>query len=149
MRWRVALMERAMSHLHLAASRTPIPDFGKGDDPHRLTQVHVYTGVSFLRAPAPVKTASKKTIEVMGTYYPETLARKFFVGVPVFMTWMFAAVRVFVGAETARKFVVVSSEAETAGELGGDKGDIPKKFGGTAEADLAQLEAEADKDTKV
>ncbi|BEI80383.1 hypothetical protein CcaverHIS002_0109120 [Cutaneotrichosporon cavernicola] len=146
MRWRIGLMERAMSHLDLAHTTKGIPDVGAGPDPHRLLQVHVYTGVSFLRLDSRVKTASKKAIEVMAAHYPETLARKFFVGVPVLMSWVFAAVRVFVNAETARKFVVVSYEETVASEMG-DKG-VPKRFGGSA-GELDELDrkaqAEADK----
>ncbi|GMK54865.1 hypothetical protein CspeluHIS016_0114510 [Cutaneotrichosporon spelunceum] len=146
MRWRIALMERAISHLDLAHTTIGIPDVGAGSDPHRLLQVHVYTGVSVLRMDPRVKAASKKAIEIMGAHYPETLARKFFVGVPVLMSWVFAAVRMFVSAETARKFVVVSYEESTAPEIGDDQ--VPKRFGGTA-GELNELDrtaqVEADK----
>lgn len=118
-----------MSHLDLASTTTSIPDFGAGADPHRLVQVHVYTGVSFLRLDPRVKAASKAAIELMAAHYPETLARKLFVGVPVIMSWVFAAVRMFISAETAKKFVVVSYESCTAAELG-DVKHVPKRFGG-------------------
>ncbi|CAK9785875.1 CRAL/TRIO domain-containing protein [Cutaneotrichosporon oleaginosum] len=146
LRWRIALMERAMSHLDLAHTTTGIPDHGAGADPHRIAQVHVYSGVSFLRLDPRVKAASKKAIETMAAHYPETLSRKLFVGVPLLMSWVFAAVRVFVSAETARKFVVVSYEESTAGELG-DK-EVPRRFGGAA-GELVELDrvaqAQADK----
>ncbi|MDN8753894.1 hypothetical protein Q0M25_13370, partial [Staphylococcus aureus] len=76
----MALMERAVARLDLATTTIPIPDYGQGDDPHRLAQVHVYDGVSFLRMDPHVKAASKATIELMAAHYPETLSRKFFVG---------------------------------------------------------------------
>lgn len=141
LRWRIALMERAMSHLDLAHTTTGIPDYGAGADPHRLAQVHVYTGVSFLRLDPRVKAASKAAIQLMAAHYPETLARKLFVGVPLFMSWMFSAVRMFISAETAKKFVVVSYESNTAAELG-DKAAVPKRFGGEG-AELEQLDREA------
>ncbi|WOO79391.1 Phosphatidylinositol transfer protein SFH5 [Vanrija pseudolonga] len=137
--WRVALMERAVARLDLAHTSTPIPDYGQGDDPHRLAQVHVYDGVSFLRMDPHVKAASKATIELMAAHYPETLSRKFFVGVPLLMSWVFSAVRLFISAETAKKFVVVSYMANLAPELG-DKADVPVVFGGEA-GSLAELEA--------
>jgi hypothetical protein len=136
-------MERAMSHLDLAHTAQGIPDHGAGADPHRLAQVHVYSGVSFLRLDPRVKAASKKAIETMAAHYPETLARKLFVGVPLLMSWVFAAVRVFVSAETARKFVVVSYEESTAGELGDTH--VPKRFGGDA-GELEELDAAAQKE---
>ncbi|KAL1409466.1 Non-classical phosphatidylinositol transfer protein (PITP) [Vanrija albida] len=137
--WRVALMERAVGELGLATTTVPIPAYGQGEDPHRLAQVHVYEGVSFLRMDPHVKAASKATIELMAAHYPETLSRKFFVGVPLLMSWVFTAVRMFISAETAKKFVVVSYKANLAGEMG-DKADVPQEFGGTGPG-LAELEA--------
>jgi hypothetical protein len=140
LKWRVALMERALARLNLATTTTVIPDFGEGEDPLRLAQVHVYTGVSFLRMDPHVKAASKATIALMAAHYPETLSRKFFVGVPLLMSWVFTAVRMFVSAETARKFVVISYPTNLAPELCDDKADVPAEFGGSA-TDLATLEA--------
>lgn len=132
-------MEGAVAHLDLETTPIPIPDYGQGDDPHRLAQVHVYDGVSFLRMDPHVKAASKATIELMAAHYPETLSRKFFVGVPLLMSWVFSAVRLFISAETAKKFVVVSYMTNLAAELG-DKADVPVVFGGEA-GSLAELEA--------
>lgn len=137
-------MERAMSHLNLATTTVPIPDFGKGPDPHRMIQLHIYTGVSFLRLDPRVKAAPKAVIQLMVANYPETLARKLFIGVPVFMSWMFAAVRVFISAETARKFSIVGDEEGTAAELGGEKDDVPKKYGGTSALALPELDQKAE-----
>lgn len=134
-------MERALAHLNLATTTVPIPDLGQGEDPHRLAQVHVYTGVSFLRMDPRVKAASKATIDLMSKNYPETLSRKLFVGVPLLMSWVMTAVRVFVSAETARKFVVISYPTNTAAELG-EKADVPPRFGGTG-PELAELEQQA------
>jgi len=137
-------MERALARLHLSTTTTPIPDFGKGEDPHRVAQVHVYTGVSFLRMDPNVKAASKATIALMAAHYPETLSRKLFVGVPLLMSWVFSAVRVFVSAETAKKFVVISYPSNTAAELADDPADVPKEYGGTGPG-LVELETRAEK----
>ncbi|KAE8542646.1 phosphatidylinositol transfer protein SFH5 [Cryptococcus gattii VGV] len=129
LRWRINLMEKAIAHLHLATTSTPIPDLNAGIDPHRIAQVHLYEGVSFLRMDPHVKAASKATIEIMAANYPELLSRKFFVGVPLIMSWMFQVVRMFVSAETAKKFVVVSYKENLANELGELEG-VPKEYGG-------------------
>lgn len=139
LRWRVDLMERAMARLDLASATTPIPDYPAPEDPHRLLQVHVYSGLSFLRLPPEVKAASKATIELMGAHYPETLSRKYFVGVPRLMGWVFGFVRMFVSRETARKFNVVSWEEQLQPELG-EKEYVPQRFGGSG-PELAELQA--------
>ncbi|WWC64920.1 uncharacterized protein I303_107534 [Kwoniella dejecticola CBS 10117] len=140
LRWRIGLMERAITHLHLSTTSTPIPDYGKGDDPHRIDQVHLYGGVSFLRMDPLIKAASKATIEIMQAHYPELLLRKFFVEVPLIMSWMFSAVSLFVSAETAKKFQVISYKQNLGRELGlGRLEDIPQDLGGTG-PDLPTLE---------
>lgn len=139
LRWRVDLMERAMARLHLSEASAPIPDYPAPEDPHRLLQVHVYSGLSFLRLPPEVKAASKGTIELMGAHYPETLSRKYFVGVPRLMGWVFGFVRMFVSRETARKFNIISWEEQLQPELG-EKEYVPQRFGGTG-PELAELEA--------
>ncbi|WVW86509.1 hypothetical protein I302_108558 [Kwoniella bestiolae CBS 10118] len=138
LRWRIGLMERAISHLNLSTTTTPIPDHGKGDDPHRIDQIHLYGGVSFLRMDPLVKAASKATIEIMQAHYPELLLRKFFVEVPLIMSWMFTAISMFVSAETSRKFQVISYKENLAKELGNAE-DVPKDLGGSG-PDLATLE---------
>lgn len=144
LRWRVDLMERAMRRLHLESATEAIPDYPAPEDPHRLLQVHVYSGLSFLRLPPEVKAASKATIELMGAHYPETLSRKYFVGVPRLMGWVFGFVRMFVSRETARKFNIISWEEQLQPELG-EKEYVPQRFGGSG-PELAELEAKtADK----
>ncbi|KAL5407046.1 Non-classical phosphatidylinositol transfer protein (PITP) [Paraphaeosphaeria minitans] len=127
LRWRVGLMERSVQHLNLSSATQPIPDFGAGPDPYQGIQVHDYLQVSFLRQDPLVKAATKKTIEVLGRYYPETLSRKFFVNVPVVMGWVYQTVKMIVSKETAKKFTVLSYGNALAGELG--KG-LPKEYGG-------------------
>ncbi|OCF36006.1 phosphatidylinositol transfer protein SFH5 [Kwoniella heveanensis BCC8398] len=139
LRWRVALMERAISHLHLESTTMPIPDYCSNTvDPHRIAQVHLYEGVSFLRMDPHVKAASKATIEIMSAHYPEMLSRKFFVGVPLIMSWMFTAMKLIISAETAKKFVVISYKENLAAELGDAEG-VPAEYGGKG-PDLKHLE---------
>jgi hypothetical protein len=127
LRWRVGLMERSVQHLNLSAATQAIPDYGAGPDPYQGIQVHDYLQVSFFRQDPLVKTATKKTIEILGRCYPETLSRKFFVNVPVVMGWVYQAAKMLVSKETAKKFTVLSYGNALAGELG--KG-LPKEYGG-------------------
>lgn len=127
LRWRVGLMERSVQHLNLSSATQPIPDFGAGPDPYQGIQVHDYLQVSFLRQDPLVKAATKKTIEVLGRYYPETLSRKFFVNVPLVMGWVYQAAKMIVSKETAKKFTVLSYGSALAGELGNE---LPKEYGG-------------------
>lgn len=80
-----------------------------------------------------MKAATKRTIQTLSSYYPETLSRKFFVNVPVLMGWLFSAMKLLVAKETTRKFTVLSYGEQLAGELG--KG-IPKVYGGEKEGGL-------------
>lgn len=135
LRWRVGLMERSIQRLNLPSATRPIPDFGEGPDPYQGIQVHDYLQVSFFRQDPLVKTATKKTIEILGRCYPETLSRKFFVNVPVVMGWVYQAARMLVSKETARKFTVLSYGNALAGELGNG---LPKEYGG-GKGDLSEI----------
>lgn len=83
MKWRVALMELTLDHLHLRDAKKVIPDYTHGPDPYQALQVHDYLSVSFLRQPAEVKNASRETIQVFQQNYPETMSKKYFVNVPI------------------------------------------------------------------
>lgn len=54
-------------------------------DPYKITQIHDYKNISFLRQSPAVRAASKTTIEVFATNYPELLKEKFFINVPAIM----------------------------------------------------------------
>lgn len=77
--WRVALMEMAMRELDLGSATKPIT---AEQDPYKIYQVHDYKSISFLRSPPAVRSAARKTVEVLAMAYPETLKEKFFVNVP-------------------------------------------------------------------
>jgi hypothetical protein len=128
LRWRVALMELLVTKLSLQTATEPIPDYGAGTDQYQGIQVHDYKSVSFLRMDPRAKAASKKTIEILGAHYPETLSRKLFVNVPLIMQWMFGAMKLIVSKETTHKFAVLSYGTHVAQELG-DK-TVPKEYGG-------------------
>ena len=123
-------MELGVSKLELSKATSPIPDHGAGADPYQGIQVHDYKSVSFIRMDPRAKAASKKTIELLGSYYPETLSRKFFVNVPLLMQWMFGAMKLFVSRDTVKKFSVLSYGGAVAGELGDG---VPAEYGGKAE----------------
>ncbi|KAF2678387.1 CRAL/TRIO domain-containing protein [Lentithecium fluviatile CBS 122367] len=129
LRWRVGLMERSIQKLNLSAATTPIPNYNEGPDPYQGFQIHDYLQVSFLRQDPVVKAATKRTIEILGRYYPETLSRKFFVNVPVIMGWLYQATKLIVAKETAKKFTVLSYGNQLGLELG--RG-MPKVYGGEA-----------------
>ncbi|KAE8371237.1 CRAL-TRIO domain-containing protein [Aspergillus bertholletiae] len=131
--WRVALMELAVKDLKMDQA-TSVIDY-EGEDPYQMIQVHDYLNVSFLRMNPSVKAATKKTIDVFSTAYPELLREKFFVNVPSIMGWMFAAIKVFLSKNTTRKFHPISNGANLAREFSpAVKEQFPKVYGGNAPA---------------
>ncbi|KAE8328961.1 CRAL-TRIO domain-containing protein [Aspergillus sergii] len=131
--WRVALMELAVKDLKMDQA-TSVIDY-EGEDPYQMIQVHDYLNVSFLRMNPSVKAATKKTIDVFATAYPELLREKFFVNVPSIMGWMFAAIKVFLSKNTTRKFHPISNGANLAREFPpAVKEQFPKVYGGSAPA---------------
>ncbi|PKX96659.1 CRAL/TRIO domain protein [Aspergillus novofumigatus IBT 16806] len=131
-KWRVALMELAVKELKMVEA-TSVIDYD-GEDPYQMIQVHDYLNVSFLRLNPAIKAATKKTIEVFTTAYPELLREKFFVNVPAIMGWMFAAMKVFLSKNTTRKFHPISNGANLAREFPSLKEQFPKVYGGSAPA---------------
>ncbi|KAL4161274.1 Non-classical phosphatidylinositol transfer protein (PITP) [Phytophthora ramorum] len=127
LRWRVALMEKGIQKLKLNEATVSIPDYGEGPDPYQGIQIHDYLNISFLRQDPDVKVASRKTIDVFSKVYPEMLSRKFFLNVPVLMGWVFTAFKLFLSAETVRKFTVLSYGEQLYTELGDG---VPEVYGG-------------------
>ncbi|KUL92351.1 hypothetical protein ZTR_02194 [Talaromyces verruculosus] len=126
-RWRTALMERGVQELKLNEA-TEVIEYD-GEDRYQMLQVHDYKGVSFLRLDPTVKAASKKTIEVFSTAYPELLREKFFINVPTIMGWMFGAMKIFLSKNTIRKFHPISNGANLGREFAFVE-DLPKSYGG-------------------
>ncbi|RFU33441.1 hypothetical protein B7463_g2870, partial [Scytalidium lignicola] len=127
-KWRCALMELSIRELDLPNAKEKIPEGGV--DPYRMVQVHDYLNVSFLRMDPSVKAASKETIRTMSVAYPELLKEKFFVNVPVVMGWVFSALKLFLSAETVKKFHPLSYGSSLAGEIKSIGEQLPNGYGG-------------------
>ncbi|OJD22587.1 phosphatidylinositol transfer protein SFH5 [Blastomyces percursus] len=128
-KWRVALMEMAVKDLKLSEAKSVI-DY-TGEDPYQMIQVHDYHNVSFLRLNPSIKSATKHTIDVFSTAYPELLKEKFFVNVPTLMGWVFTALKVFLSKNTIRKFHPITNGANLAREFA-FADELPKSYGGKA-----------------
>ncbi|KAH0541497.1 hypothetical protein FGG08_004038 [Glutinoglossum americanum] len=131
LRWRVALMEMAMKELNFNAGRAVIPDYGCGPDPYQIIQVHDYLSVNFFSMDSSVRASSKRVIEVFRDHYPEMLARKFFVNVPVVMGWVYGTMKLLLPAATTNKFTFMSYGNQLAKEIGEA---IPEVYGGKGAA---------------
>ncbi|OIW34294.1 CRAL/TRIO domain-containing protein [Coniochaeta ligniaria NRRL 30616] len=130
--WRVAIMELALSELSLSTATKPIT---AEHDPYKITQVHDYKSISFLRQSPHVKAASSETIKIFAQNYPELLKEKFFVNVPSFMGFVYAFMKLFVAPKTIKKFHPMSNGANLAREFTASKvkdlGDrLPAEYGG-------------------
>ena len=121
-------MELSVRELDLPSATEPIPL--DGVDPYRMTQVHDYLDVSFLRMDPIIRAASKETIQVFAKAYPELLKEKFFVNVPLLMGWVFTAMKIFLSPETVKKFHPLSYGTSLAGEIKGWGQELPTAYGG-------------------
>lgn len=129
-KWRAALMELAVQDLKMKDATTVI-DYDGEKDPYQMVQVHDYLNVKFFRMDPAVRTATKKTIDVFSTAYPELLREKFFVNVPTIMGWMFAAMKLILSRNTTRKFHPITNGANLAREFPAAIADkLPKTYGG-------------------
>ncbi|KAB8303184.1 hypothetical protein EYC80_004631 [Monilinia laxa] len=131
LRWRAALMELSIKELDLASATEKIPE--NGPDPYRMIQVHDYLNVSFLRMDPSIRAASKETIQIFSMAYPELLKEKFFVNVPVIMGWVFTTMKVFLSADTIKKFHPLSYGSNLGGEIPAISEKLPKEYGGKGE----------------
>ncbi|RFU79169.1 phosphatidylinositol transfer [Trichoderma arundinaceum] len=131
-KWRTALMELGVQQLHLNDIKEPLPE--DGTDEHQMLQVHDYRSVSFFRMDPAVKAASKETISVFSTAYPELLAHKYFVNVPAIMGWMFGAMKLFLAPATLKKFHPMASGASLSNELKSIASTLPQEYGGSGSA---------------
>lgn len=126
LRWRVGVMERGISYMDL------------GDkDLCQMDQVHDYLDISMFKLDAATKKASSATIKVFQDHYPEFLAAKFFVNVPLLMSWMFAFAKTFMSQETADKMHVVGNGKDLAYVLGEW---VPAQYGGKGPSLVALAE---------
>ena len=124
-------MEMAMRKLNFTAGRVAIPDYGCGDDPYQIYQVHDYLSVRFFTMDASIRASSKRVIEVFRDHYPELLAKKFFVNVPVVMGWVYSSMKLLLPTATTNKFTFMSYGNQLAKEIGEG---IPEVYGGKGAA---------------
>ena len=125
-------MEEALQSLAIDKATKPITAEW---DPYKIFQVHDYKSISFLRQQSVVKSASTETIKIFAQNYPELLKEKFFVNVPAVMGFVYAFIKLFVAAKTAKKFHPMSNAGGLAKELTDTKvkglGEfLPKDYGG-------------------
>ncbi|ESZ95580.1 hypothetical protein SBOR_4060 [Sclerotinia borealis F-4128] len=131
LKWRAALMELSIKELNLASAAEKIPE--NGPDPYRMIQVHDYLNVSFFRMDPSIRAASQETIQIFSMAYPELLKEKFFVNIPMVMGWVFTAMKIFLSADTIKKFHPLSYGSNLAGEILSVAEKLPKEYGGKGE----------------
>lgn len=123
-------MELAVQDLKMKDATTVI-DYDGEKDPYQMIQVHDYLNVKFFRMDPAVRAATKKTIDVFSTAYPELLREKFFVNVPSIMGWMFSAMKLILSRNTTRKFHPITNGVNLAREFpAAIANKLPKTYGG-------------------
>lgn len=123
LRWRVAFMEESIALL----------DFETVD---QMVQIHDYEGVSMSSRTQASKNAASEASSIFQGHYPEFLAKKFFVNVPSFLTWIFWIFKPLLSAATVAKMSVVGSGPKVIGTtllplIPADQ--LPKRYGGDAD----------------
>lgn len=132
LRYRIGLMERSLQLCQFDNVSLS-----------KISQVHDYKGVSFLRFDSRVKAGSKAVIKVFQDYYPELLDRKFFVNVPLLAQWIYdLVVLTWLPEETVRKFTLLSDARSLRGKIGSE--EVPEKYGGKGESLTEQSVMESD-----
>eukprot|EP01111_Echinosteliopsis_oligospora_P019627 TRINITY_DN9581_c0_g1_i1.p1 TRINITY_DN9581_c0_g1~~TRINITY_DN9581_c0_g1_i1.p1 ORF type:complete len:406 (-),score=105.25 TRINITY_DN9581_c0_g1_i1:99-1316(-) len=120
-RWRVQLMETAIQQL----------DMDKIED---MVIIHDYNGASMLKMDANMKAASKTLIELFQKYYPELLARKFFINIPWFFEAVYSVVSLLVNERTKSKFVLCSKDSIREKLISYiPVENLPREYGGMSE----------------
>ncbi|OBZ66750.1 Phosphatidylinositol transfer protein SFH5 [Grifola frondosa] len=125
LRWRIQFMEKSIELL----------DFQNVD---QMVQIHDYEGVSLTQRDANQKAAAQEASSIFQNHYPELLSRKFFINVPMLLTWIFWLFKPLISAKTLAKMSVVGNGPETIGAAllpVIDASELPRRYGGQA-ADL-------------
>lgn len=133
-------MELGLIELNIGGAIKPIT---AEYDPYKMTQVHDYKGISFLRQSDQIKSASRETIKLLADNYPELLKEKFFVNIPAIMGFFYGVMKLFVAKKTLKKFHPMSAGTNLAKEfvdskVGGLGDKLPAEYGGKG-ADLKSL----------
>lgn len=123
-------MEMAVQELKMKDATTVIEYDGE-NDPYKMVQVHDYLNVKFLRMDPKIRAATKKTIAVFATAYPELLREKYLVNTPGIMEWVFEAMKRILSRNTVRKFHPITKGIDLASEFPAAVAEnIPKTYGG-------------------
>lgn len=129
-RWRVQLMEKAILRLDM-------------DTVEDMVIIHDYNGASFLKIDKNMKLASKTLIALFQDYYPELLAKKFFVHIPWFFETVYNMVSVFVSDRTKSKFVICSKSSVREKLLANiPVENLPQEYGGLSQLDHKLITSE-------
>ena len=121
-------MELALSALSLTTATDPVTST---IDRYKITQVHDYKSISFLRQSPVVRAASTETIKVFAQNYPELLKEKFFLNVPAIMGFVFGIMKRFVAVKTRKRFHPMSQGGMLAQEFPTWLGErLPREYGG-------------------
>lgn len=128
LRWRIGLMERSLGAV----------DFTKPEN-HKVAQVHDYKGVSMFRIDPNLKAATKDIVQIFGDNYPELLSVKFFLNVPLVMSWVFYFFKKIgiISEETMKKFEVLNS-GNLAEWFGTES--LPKEYNGGVSSPYKDLQ---------
>lgn len=124
LRWRIGLMEKALL----------LVDFADANN-NKIAQIHDYKGVSMFRMDPNLKAATKQIISIFGDNYPELLSIKFFLNVPVFMSWVFTFIKKLgiISPETLKKFQV-QNNSNIASYF--PHSELPSEYGGKTSSSL-------------
>lgn len=127
LRWRIGLMERSLA----------LVDFTDPEN-NKIAQIHDYNNVSMLRMDPGMKTATKEIIAIFGDNYPELLSTKFFINVPVLMSWVFGFfAKIGVISEATLKKFQVLSNGDLSSWFGAS--NLPKDYNGDKETKVESL----------
>jgi len=122
------------------------------------TQVHDYRGATMLSINTSVKAASRELIRIFQDYYPETLAKKFFINVPSFFETVYSLFSSFIDEQTRQKFIICAGGYRQKMLDAIDPGQVPVLYGGLASdphscldqpTNLTPLEVKAGKSEQV
>lgn len=119
LRWRIGLMEKSLVCIDFTDPKN-----------HKIGQVHDYTNASLFRMDSGMKANTKEIVEIFGDNYPELLSVKYFIGIPLIMSWVFGFIKSIglISKETLKKFQVYAGR-DMSTNFG--KENIPVEYGGT------------------
>lgn len=121
-------MELSIDELKMNEA-TMVMDFDS-EDPYQITQVHDYHGTHFFRTPLTMRTATKKTIDVLTMAYPGMVKKQFFIRIPTIVRVVFKYLRPFLSKKMKRDFHPIIKARDLAPEVGTAGEHLPSLYGG-------------------